>query len=155
MMHLQMTMFISHPIPHIFLIILSHPRSAMYFSVTDRLFCFQLSLAVIAMVVVCFTAAAPVEESKIQSTAAKSATDRSKRGLIAPLVASPYVASYAPTSPYLSAPYVASPYATATYTAASYAVAPAQYAVASPYVSSYATYPYVAKTFSSPYAYYP
>lgn len=97
-----------------------------------------LSFALLAMAV-CFAAAADQVKSQ-------SATDRSKRGLIAPLVASPYVA----------APYVASPYAAAPYAAVPYA---APYAVASPYaapyVSSYAAYPYVAKTLASPYAYYP
>jgi hypothetical protein len=115
---------------------------------------YQLSLAVLAMVAVCFNAVV-ADEAKTQSTAAKSTIKRSKRGLFAPLVTSPYVASYAPASPYLAAPYAAAPYVTATYTAAPYAVVSAPYAIASPYVSSYATYPYVSKTFSSPYAYYP
>lgn len=116
---------------------------------------FQVSFAVLAMVV-CFAAAA--EEAKTPS--APSAADRSKRGLVAPLVAAPYVAA-----PYAAAPYaVASPYAAAPYAAAApypvaspYAAAP--YAVASPYaspyVSSYTAYPYVAKTLVSPYAHYP
>ncbi|XP_025407272.1 testis-specific gene A8 protein-like [Sipha flava] len=110
---------------------------------------FQVSFALLAMVV-CFAAAA--EEAKPQS--ATSATDRSKRGLIAPLVASPYVAA-----PYAAAPYVAAPYAAAPYAVASPYAAATPYAIASPYatpyVSSYTSYPYVAKALASPYTYYP
>lgn len=90
--------------------------------------------------------ASAAEQAKPSSTQpAAAGTDRSKRGLLAaPLVASPYAAVAAP----YAAPYVAA----APYAAAPYAVA-APYAA--PYVSSYSTYPYVARTFASPYAYYP
>lgn len=118
--------------------------------------------------VMCFAAAAPAtEEVKSSSpSSAVSGTDRSKRfvAIAAPYAAAPYVAA----APYAAAPYVAAPYAAAPYVAASpYSAAPyvaapyaaAPYAIASPhaapYVSSYTTYPYVAKTLASPYTYYP
>ncbi|CAI6343438.1 unnamed protein product [Macrosiphum euphorbiae] len=67
------------------------------------------------------------------------------------IVASPYAAT-----PYVASPYAASPYVASSYVASPYAAAP-YVASHHPYgaVSSYATYPYVAKTFASPYAYYP
>ncbi|CAH1708910.1 vitelline membrane protein Vm26Ab-like [Aphis gossypii] len=123
---------------------------------------FQISFALIAMIV-CFVAAA--EEAKSASTKSvnsKSATDRSKRGLYAPLVTSPYAPAYAApyaapyTAPYAAtyaapyaAPYVApyaAPYA-APYVASPYAVAP----YTSSYVSSYGAYPY---GYASPYGFY-
>ncbi|KAL4121386.1 hypothetical protein QTP88_013909 [Uroleucon formosanum] len=128
---------------------------------------FQVTFVVLAAVM-CFAAAAPATEevkSSAASTSAQSAvsgTDRSKRyvAIAAPYVAaSPYAAApYVAASPYAAAPYVAAaPYAAAPYVAAPYATAP--YAIASPhaapYVSSYTTYPYVAKTLASPYTYYP
>ncbi|XP_022180389.1 uncharacterized protein LOC111040694 [Myzus persicae] len=118
---------------------------------------FQVTFAVLAAVM-CFAAAAPAtEEVKSSSpSSAVSGTDRSKRfvAIAAPYAAAPYVAA----APYAAAPYVAaSPYSAAPYVAAPYAAAP--YAIASPhaapYVSSYTTYPYVAKTLASPYTYYP
>ncbi|CAI6344919.1 unnamed protein product [Macrosiphum euphorbiae] len=133
---------------------------------------FQVTFAVLAAVM-CFAAAAPATEEVKSSAASPSAqssvsgTDRSKRyvAIAAPYAAAPYVAAapyaaapYVAASPYAAAPYVAaSPYAAAPYVAAPYAAAP--YALASthaaPYVSSYTTYPYVAKTLASPYTYYP
>lgn len=117
----------------------------------------QVSFALLAMAV-CFVAAA--EESKPTSSQSV-ATDRSKRGLVvgaAPLVASPYVAAPYVAAPYAASPYVAAPYAAAPYAVASPYAAATPLAVASPYatpyVSSYTTYPYVAKTLASPYAYY-
>lgn len=119
----------------------------------------QVSLiALFAAIFVCFVSANPAEQSAKQPANPAAAGDRNKRGLYAsPYLASPYVAS-----PYVASPYVASPYVASRYIAASpYVSSPY---VASPYVashypygavSSYATYPYVAKTFSSPYAYYP
>lgn len=114
----------------------------------------QVSVAVLA-VVVCFAAAA--EEAK-SSPSVQSTADRSKRGLVAaPLVASQYVAAapYVAASPYVAAaPYAAAPYVAAPYAAAPYAAAISS-PYAAPYVSSYTSYPYVAKTLASPYTYYP
>lgn len=108
----------------------------------------QVSLFALLAVVVCFVTASPVEQSAKQSAQpAAAAGDRNKRGLYAsPYLASPYVAS-----PYVASPYVASPYVASPYVASPYVVSHHPYGA----VSSYATYPYVAKTFSSPYAYYP
>ncbi|XP_060867792.1 uncharacterized protein LOC132943036 [Metopolophium dirhodum] len=125
---------------------------------------FQVSFALLAMVV-CFAAA----ETKTPTSAQSADASRSKRTVVVPLAASPYVAApYAAVSPYLAAPYAAaspyvaaSPYLSARYAATPYAAAAAPYAaVASPYVSAYSTYstyPYVAKTLASPYTatYYP
>ncbi|XP_060842173.1 uncharacterized protein LOC132922600 isoform X2 [Rhopalosiphum padi] len=105
---------------------------------------FQVTFAVLAAVM-CFAAAAPATEEVKSSPSASaqsgavSDTDRSKRFVA---VAAPYVAA-----PYAAAPYVAAPYAAAPYALSS--------PYASPYVSSYTTYPYVAKTLASPYTYYP
>lgn len=97
--------------------------------------------------IACFAAAA--EEAQ----KSKSATDRSKRGLYAPLITSPYAPAYAApyTAPYV-APYAA-PYA-APYVAPYAAPYGAPYAVApytSSYLSSYAAYPY---GYASPYGFY-
>ncbi|XP_050053041.1 testis-specific gene A8 protein-like isoform X1 [Aphis gossypii] len=127
---------------------------------------FQVTFAVLAAVM-CFAAAAPATEEvkSSPSTSAQSAVSGTDRGKRFVAVAAPYVAAtpYAAAAPYVAAapvaatPYVAAaPYAAAPYVAAPYAAAP--YAVASPYaapyVSSYTTYPYVAKTLASPYAYF-
>ncbi|XP_026809302.1 testis-specific gene A8 protein-like [Rhopalosiphum maidis] len=127
---------------------------------------FQVTFAVLAAIM-CFAAAAPATEEVKSSPSASaqsgavSDTDRSKRFVAvaapyvaaAPVAAAPYVAA----APVAATPYVAAPYAAAPYVASPYAAAP--YALASPYaapyVSSYTTYPYVAKTLASPYTYYP
>lgn len=124
----------------------------LYFTIF--MFTRQVSFAVLA-VVMCFVSAHAAEQPKQSETA--TAGDRNKRGLYAsPYVASPYVASPYVASPYVASPYVASSYAASPYVASPYAASP-YIAPHHPYgaVSSYATYPYVSKTFSSPYAYYP
>lgn len=122
----------------------------------------QVSFALLA-VAMCFVSAYAAEQPAKQSSQSAAPTgDRNKRGLYAspylaaPYAASPYVASPYVASPYVASPYAASPYVASPYVASPYAAAP-YVASHHPYgaVSSYATYPYVAKTFASPYAYYP
>lgn len=127
---------------------------------------FQMCFALL-VIAVCVVSAYATEESRQSSQSTAATGDRNKRGLyaspyLAPYGASPYVASPYAASPYVASPYVAPRYVASPYVASPYAASPRY--VSSPYVSShhpygavssYATYPYVAKTFASPYAYYP